>query len=85
VQIGDRGDRIATVLVYLETPDEGGETTFPKSNFDIPAVKGNAVLFWDATPDGEGDKLTLHGGKPVLAGTKWCMTKWIRQKRFTNP
>jgi len=82
MNLGDKGDRIATVIVYLGTPDEGGDTTFPKVQLDVPANKGNAILFWDALPDGAGDELTLHGGKPVIAGTKWCMTKWLRATPF---
>eukprot|EP01124_Arcella_intermedia_P015030 TRINITY_DN21580_c0_g1_i1.p1 TRINITY_DN21580_c0_g1~~TRINITY_DN21580_c0_g1_i1.p1 ORF type:complete len:255 (+),score=45.17 TRINITY_DN21580_c0_g1_i1:24-767(+) len=80
--IGKAGNRIATVLVYLSTPEEGGETIFPKVNKKVPAIKGNAVLFWDSLPDGTSDPLTLHGGSPVIKGTKWCMTRWIRPNSF---
>jgi prolyl 4-hydroxylase len=28
------------------------------------------------------DPLTLHGGAPVLAGDKWIMTKWMRERAY---
>jgi len=80
--IGHAGNRIATVLVYLSTPEEGGETVFPNANLKVPAVKGSAMLFWDALPDGTSDPMSLHGGLPVIRGTKWCMTRWIRPKPY---
>lgn len=79
--IGISGNRIATVLFYLHTPDEGGETIFPaasKGSIEVKANAGDAVLFWDYLPDGTPDGKSLHGGKPVIKGVKWAMTKWIR-------
>eukprot|EP01126_Amoeba_proteus_P018094 TRINITY_DN1904_c0_g2_i2.p1 TRINITY_DN1904_c0_g2~~TRINITY_DN1904_c0_g2_i2.p1 ORF type:complete len:268 (+),score=57.89 TRINITY_DN1904_c0_g2_i2:340-1143(+) len=81
-ELKEFGDRVATVLLYLSTPSEGGETEFPNIDLSVPAKKGNAVLFWDYAPNFEGDHSTLHAGKPVISGTKWCMTKWIREKSF---
>eukprot|EP01126_Amoeba_proteus_P063879 TRINITY_DN8863_c0_g1_i4.p1 TRINITY_DN8863_c0_g1~~TRINITY_DN8863_c0_g1_i4.p1 ORF type:complete len:261 (+),score=53.06 TRINITY_DN8863_c0_g1_i4:60-842(+) len=49
--IGDSGNRIATVLFYLHTPDEGGETLFPETKtgpMEVKARAGDAVLFWEA-------------------------------------
>jgi len=80
--LGNAGNRIATVLTYLSTPEEGGETIFPTVELSIKAMRGNAVLFWDTTPEGDEDPDSLHGGKPVISGTKWAMTKWIRQRSF---
>eukprot|EP01125_Pyxidicula_operculata_P014707 TRINITY_DN4931_c0_g1_i2.p1 TRINITY_DN4931_c0_g1~~TRINITY_DN4931_c0_g1_i2.p1 ORF type:complete len:201 (+),score=38.35 TRINITY_DN4931_c0_g1_i2:398-1000(+) len=74
------GNRMATVLTYLESPEEGGETTFPSVGLTVKAKAGDSVLFWDYTPDGNPDSLTLHGANPVLKGTKWSMPKWIRQR-----
>eukprot|EP01127_Copromyxa_protea_P009836 TRINITY_DN2347_c0_g1_i1.p1 TRINITY_DN2347_c0_g1~~TRINITY_DN2347_c0_g1_i1.p1 ORF type:complete len:173 (-),score=36.20 TRINITY_DN2347_c0_g1_i1:24-542(-) len=79
---GKSGNRIATVLFYLGSPDEGGETIFPSTADGVVEVKanaGDAVLFWDYTPENKPDRASLHGGKPVLEGTKWAMTKWIRE------
>jgi len=78
--LGKSGQRITTVLMYLETPEAGGETLFPMVNVAIPAKKGTAVLFHSCLPTGVEDHKSLHGGQPVKEGTKWCLTKWIRQK-----
>jgi len=83
--IGKSGQRIATVLTYLASPEEGGETIFPNAEGGLLKVKanaGDAVLFWSCTPDGKEDSRSLHGGNPVIKGTKWAMTRWIRQRRF---
>jgi len=78
----EHGNRYATVLTYLRSPDEGGCTIFPHANLRVPAKKGDSVLFWDLMPSNEGDPSSLHGGEPVISGTKWAMTKWIRECKF---
>eukprot|EP01120_Amphizonella_sp_Union-15-10_P016643 TRINITY_DN888_c0_g1_i1.p1 TRINITY_DN888_c0_g1~~TRINITY_DN888_c0_g1_i1.p1 ORF type:complete len:268 (+),score=47.23 TRINITY_DN888_c0_g1_i1:64-867(+) len=76
------GDRIATVLMYLAAPEEGGETRFPQTGLKVKVRKGDALLFWDYNPDGSPDPLSLHESLPVVEGTKWCMTKWIHSKKY---
>ena len=70
------GQRVATVVMYLNTPERGGATVFPESHFEVAAVKGNAVFFSYDRP--HAMTRTLHGGAPVLAGEKWIVTKWLR-------
>lgn len=76
-----QGNRIATVLMYLSDVEEGGETYFPIANISVSPKKGSAILFWNLKPDGTPDNDSLHGGNIVKKGTKWCMTKWIREKK----
>ncbi len=76
------GQRIASFLMYLNTPEEGGETYFPKLELAVSPVKGDALLFYDCTVDGKIDPLTYHGGAPVIKGEKWLATKWLRQFHF---
>lgn len=70
------GQRVATVVMYLNTPERGGATVFPDVHFEVAAVKGNAVFFSYDRP--HPMTRTLHGGAPVLAGEKWILTKWLR-------
>lgn len=70
------GQRVATVVMYLNTPERGGATVFPESHFEVAAVKGNAVFFSYDRP--HPMTRTLHGGAPVAAGEKWILTKWLR-------
>lgn len=74
------GQRIATFLMYLNTPEGGGETTFPHAGISVHANEGNALLFRYDTPS--PDTKTLHAGTPVTSGVKWVATKWIRQTKF---
>lgn len=128
-------NRIATVITYLEAPEEGGETIFPLEgekgeanmqvrvhacpfrwrgsagrsahalcdcnaaghvrsavcvqNFNYKTCDrgliyrprpGDAILFWSVRPDNSRDVHSLHGGCPVIKGTKWVATKWIRDQ-----
>jgi prolyl 4-hydroxylase len=74
------GQRVGTVVIYLNTPDSGGATTFPDVKLEVAPVKGNAVFFSYDRP--HPMTRTLHGGAPVLAGEKWVTTKWLRERRF---
>jgi prolyl 4-hydroxylase len=77
------GQRIATILMYLSTPEEGGSTIFPDAGpMEVLAVEGNALLFRYNTPTRE--TRTLHGGGPVLKGVKWVATKWLRLNEYKH-
>ena len=74
------GQRVASLVMYLSSPQRGGATVFPDAKLEISPVKGNAVFFsYDCA---HPSTRTLHGGAPVLAGEKWVATKWLRQRRF---
>lgn len=75
------GQRVATFLMYLQSPFSGGGTIFPDAGgLEVQARKGDAVFFVYPEPTPEGK--TLHGGSPVLSGEKWVATKWLRQGVF---
>lgn len=77
--IGNAGNRVATIIMYLNEPELGGATGFPKANLQILPIKGSVVYFDYFSNDGKFDKMSLHSGTPVLKGEKWIATKWIRQ------
>jgi len=74
------GQRVGTLVIYLNTPEAGGSTIFPDIGLDVAPVKGNAVFFSYDRP--HPSTQTLHGGSPVVAGEKWVATKWLRQGTF---
>lgn len=76
------GQRIATVLVYLNTPESGGATTFPRLGLQIPAKQGQLLYFSNVDGYGHPDKTTLHAGTPVISGTKWVSSLWLRQHKI---
>jgi prolyl 4-hydroxylase len=74
------GQRVGTVVMYLNTPEKGGGTTFPDVGLEVSPMKGNAVFFSYERP--HPSTKTLHGGAPVVAGEKWVATKWLREGEF---
>jgi prolyl 4-hydroxylase len=74
------GQRVGTFVMYLNTPEQGGGTSFPDVGLEVAPVKGNAVFFSYDRP--HPSTRSLHGGSSVLAGEKWVATKWLRQGRF---
>ena len=74
------GQRVASLVCYLNTPARGGATVFPDLHLDVAPVKGNAVFFSYDRP--HPMTRSLHGGAPVLEGEKWVATKWVRERRF---
>jgi len=74
------GQRVGTLLIYLNTPDSGGATTFPEVGLEVAPIKGHAVFFSFDRP--HPMTLTLHAGAPVQAGDKWVATKWLREGVF---
>lgn len=74
------GQRLATLLLYLNEPERGGGTTFPDAGLEVAAHRGHAVFFSYEQP--APNTRTLHGGAPVIAGEKWVATKWLREREF---
>ncbi|MBD8872205.1 2OG-Fe(II) oxygenase [Rhodanobacter sp. DHB23] len=72
------GQRIASVVMYLNTPEAGGGTAFPTAGLTVTALRGSAVYF---AYEG-GDASSLHAGLPVLRGEKWIATKWLRERPY---
>ncbi|MGZ4957047.1 MAG: 2OG-Fe(II) oxygenase [Methylobacter sp.] len=76
------GQRVATLVMYLNEVIEGGETVFPDVGLSVTPKRGSAVYFSYVNSLGQVDPATLHAGAPVLAGEKWIATKWMRQKQY---
>ena len=75
------GQRVATLIIYLNTPEAGGATIFPDVGLEVAPIRGSAVFF---SYDHPGvDTRTLHGGTPVVAGEKWIATRWMRESVYT--
>lgn len=74
------GQRVGTVVMYLNEPERGGGTSFPDVGLEVAPQRGNAVFFSYDQPTPASR--TLHGGAPVIAGEKWVATKWLREREF---
>ena len=76
------GQRLFTVLVYLNEDFEGGETDFPLLGLrHRGARRGDGLIFRNVEAEGRrGDRRTLHAGLPPTSGEKWLLSLWIRDK-----
>ena len=82
VHTAQGGQRVATLIIYLNDVADGGETVFPAVGLAVAARAGGAVYFRYMNGERRLDPLSLHGGAPVLAGDKWIMTKWMRERAY---
>lgn len=76
------GQRVRTLLVYLNTDYDAGETRFLVAGMKIKGEVGDAILFHNCDAAGAPDKSSLHAGTPVAHGQKWLLSKWWREKPF---
>ena len=75
------GQRVYTVMLYLNDVEEGGETEFPKAGLKVKPEIGT-VLFWHDMVDGVPYTKSEHGGMAPIKGEKWACTYWIREGTF---
>ena len=80
-EIAQRGQRIATFLIYLNGDYGGGETAFPRVGASHKGRTGQGIYFINSLPDGSADIRTLHAGRPPLAGEKWIVSQFVRNRR----
>lgn len=78
------GQRVSTLVTYLNDVPEGGETVFPAAGWTVSPRRGHAVYFEYCNGQGELDHTSLHASRAVLRGEKWVATKWMRSQRFVS-
>ena len=76
------GQRVVTLILYLNDVEEGGETILPEIKLAVSPKRGSAFYFSYFNSLGQVDKKTLHGSLPVIKGDKWVATKWIRENNY---
>ena len=78
------GQRVSTLVTYLNDVPAGGQTIFPALGWATSPLRGNAVYFEYGDDRGQVDARSLHASMPVTQGEKWVVTKWMRQRRFVS-
>lgn len=78
---GLANQRVMTALVYLNDDYQGGETEFTHIHLKIKGRKGDVLVFRNTQADGSPDPLSEHAGLPVMSGTKYLASRWIRAER----
>lgn len=65
-----------------EVPDWEQRSQCAKAGISVRPRMGDALLFWSMKPDAKLDPTSLHGGCPVIKGTKWSATKWLHVENY---
>lgn len=76
------GQRVATIVTYLNEDFEGAETVFPDLDLKFRGAPGDAIFFANVLTDGSPDYLTSHCALPPASGRKWVLSQWIRSKPY---
>jgi prolyl 4-hydroxylase len=82
--IARSGQRVSTMVTYLNDVPAGGETLFPEAGWAVSPQRGNAVYFEYCNSLDQVDHASLHASNAVASGEKWVATKWMRQRPFIS-
>jgi prolyl 4-hydroxylase len=79
------GQRVATLLVYLNDDFTKGETHFPQwGDSKMKPPSGAGILFRPlGSEEAKCHPHALHAGLPIGEGTKYVCNAWIRENKFT--
>lgn len=79
------GNRISTVVLYLNEPEEGGETYFPWQQIAVKPKQGK-LLHFKYDYDNPMDNIkSIHASMPVITGVKWIITIIIAEVPLNQP
>ena len=77
------GQRILTMIIYLNDDFTGGTTRFKNLQTEFQPVKNNGLLFYSLQKDGDKcHPLSLHSGMPVKTGEKYIANIWLRERPY---
>ncbi|WP_428332615.1 2OG-Fe(II) oxygenase [Novosphingobium sp.] len=74
------GQRVNTLVVYLQAAEQGGGTFFPALGMTLWPRAGSAIVFRNVDHAGRRAPASLHAGVPVERGEKIVITYWQREQ-----
>ena len=77
------GQRTWTAMVFLNDVDDGGQTFFQQAAVKVTPRRGNLLTWNNMDASGQPNAYAIHQGMPVLAGTKYIITKWFRERPWS--
>ncbi|XP_062577395.1 prolyl 4-hydroxylase subunit alpha-1-like [Saccostrea cucullata] len=78
----DERDRMATILVYLQDVEDGGETKFPELGIWVKPRKGRALIWNNMNEEGKCEPMSVHNAAVVNKGHKYIIQRWYYYKNF---
>ncbi len=83
---GPKNSRCWLLTIHLPAFQKavGGVSECASRGAFVRPRRGDAILFFSLKPDGQMDEKSLHGGCPVIRGSKWSATKWMRVRKYRN-
>lgn len=76
------GQRTWTAMVFLNKPEAGGCTHFPRASVKVTPRPGALLAWFNLDREGLGNPYTHHEGMIVEAGVKYILTKWFREREW---
>jgi len=77
------GQRVLTILIYLNDEFEGGHTNFKNLNLNLKANPLGGIVFHPLqSGGGMCHPSALHKGTPVTSGVKDICNVWVRERPF---
>jgi prolyl 4-hydroxylase len=78
------GQRVLTILIYLNDEFEGGYTNFKNLNLNLKASPLGGIVFHPLQLGGGNfcHPNALHKGTPVTSGVKYICNVWVRERPF---
>ena len=76
------GQRLATCLIYLRVPEQGGETRYPASGVSVSGEPGLGLVHYNVDRDDRPDPASRHIGMRIDNGEKWLARTALREREL---